>query len=118
MSWLLVFLGGGIGSLLRFAVGRISLSVFPMNFPIGTLIANVISCLIIGLSISYFKHEIDKSTLLYSFLIIGVCGGFSTFSTFSYESLNLFQQGMLVYGILNIVTSVGFCLAILWFILR
>ncbi len=118
MAWLLVFLGGGIGSLLRFGTGKLSHAFFPVSFPVGTLISNILSCLLIGLAVGYFKQELDRNALLYYFLIVGVCGGFSTFSTFSYESLNLFQQGMMLYGILNILTSVGFCIALLWWILK
>jgi len=114
----MVFIGGGLGSLLRFGIGRLSINLFSGNLPIGTFVANLFSCLILGVVLGSFKSQFDKNSALYFLLAVGLCGGLSTFSTFSYESLKLFQEGLYIAGILNIIVSVSLCMAILWFVLR
>lgn len=118
MSWLAVFLGGGIGSLMRFGVSKLSLLLFPTKLPLGTFLSNLISCLIIGLALGVFKDKMDSSENLYFLLIIGLCGGFSTFSTFSYESIKMMQDGMVLYAVLNVLFSVLFCFGIIYYMTK
>lgn len=111
MSWkslLMVFLGGGIGSILRFVIGQ-WLAGMSQKFPYGTLVANVIACLILGYLIGLTTKGL-LSTELKLFLIVGVCGGFSTFSTFSAESFQLFNTGNGLYGVLYMAASFLVCL--------
>ena len=84
---LLVALGGAAGSVLRYLLGRYG-NVGAL--PYGTLAANIAGCLIIGLLWGYFTRHINEGMRL--LLIAGFCGGFTTFSTFSYESVHLLQQ--------------------------
>ena len=84
---LLVALGGAIGSMLRFWAGR---ALNEHNFPYGTFAANILGCLIIGLLWGYFTRHINENLRL--LLVVGFCGGFTTFSTFSYESVHMIQQ--------------------------
>ena len=91
-SLLYVFIGGGLGSVLRFGLSKFVLSSFNTKLPLGTLSANVLSCVIIGVLLSFYKEYILESNLLKPLILIGFCGGFSTFSTFSLETLELLKQ--------------------------
>lgn len=84
---LLVAFGGAAGSVLRFLCGR---ALNDYNYPYGTLLVNILGCLIIGLLWGYFTKQINEGMRL--FLVTGFCGGFTTFSTFSYEGINMIQQ--------------------------
>jgi CrcB protein len=109
---LYIFIGGGLGSLARFGVGQIN---FLQNkLPIGTLTANILACIILGLTLYLVKDKVDESIFIKYFLVVGFCGGFSTFSTFSLETVQLFKDGMLSYGIANIFLSITLAVCILW----
>ena len=87
-----VFVGGGIGSLLRFLINKIEwLSIY--NFNYSTLISNVLGCLILGLAVGYFLKNNNHNSITFIFLTVGLCGGFTTFSAFSMENLNIIQNG-------------------------
>ncbi len=108
MGFLYVFLGGGLGSICRYGIAQI-LKTQQLNFPLATLIANIISCIILGMLVAYtLKNEWDESYKLG--LMTGFCGGFSTFSTFTNETFQLFQQGNILYAFTNILLSLLICL--------
>ncbi len=101
--FLIVFLGGGLGSICRFGIGLL-LSRYIVTFPLGTIVANAISCFLLGMLLSWsIKGELATPYRL--LLATGFCGGFSTFSTFSAESLQLLQEGHLYFAFLNIAGS-------------
>lgn len=89
-EWLYVFLGGGLGSLCRYWIG-LQFTSANTNFPLGTLLANFIACLILGFLLG-IQIKNNLSTQMSLLLMTGFCGGFSTFSTFSAEILDLFQS--------------------------
>lgn len=107
----MVFLGGGCGS-----IGRWGLSLWIKRFaaewggfPIHTLAANFAGCLIIGLCTAWLAKQPNASLAL--LLVTGFCGGFTTFSTFSLESLSLLRSGNLAMGLLYMAASLCLCIA-------
>lgn len=111
-----VFLGGGLGSLLRFGIAS-AINGAKINFPFATFLANVVSCFLLGflLSLSWKDQLDDASKLL---LITGLCGGFSTFSTFTGETFLLFQNGHWWTAFANIIGSMAVCLISLYLGIR
>ena len=108
--FLIVFTGGGLGSALRYFVGRWVSSYYVQAFPLATLITNVSACLVLGLIIGFADHKQLLSASSRLFWAVGFCGGFSTFSTFSQETLTLFQSGQQGQSLVYVAISIVLCL--------
>jgi CrcB protein len=93
MHYLLVFLGGGLGAALRHGINRLALHLWGSGFPAGTMIVNVAGSLAIGLLIGLFAAHPSVTQPARLFLVTGVLGGFTTFSTFSLDALTLWERG-------------------------
>lgn len=115
---LLVFLGGGLGSVARYGISEIVKHNFKSVFPWATLTSNVISCLVLALVVGIFAYKIGNNTALKTLIVIGFCGGFSTFSTFSYETIELMRSGNLTIAVANILISVSVCIALIYFLVK
>lgn len=118
VTWIAIFVGGGLGSLARFGVGRALTHYVKSDFPWGTLGANVLSCVVMGIAVGFFGQKLDASPTWKMLLLIGFCGGFSTFSTFSFETLELFRSGNELLGVANVMISVVVCVGVLWVLTR
>jgi len=110
MIYLLIALGGAAGSLLRYAAGRVVQGMSASGFPVGTLFVNVSGCFIIGILVRQFMN-MQLSPELRALLIVGFCGGFTTFSTFSADTIGLIEGGEYARASGYVVLSVGLCLA-------
>jgi fluoride exporter len=108
------FLGGGLGSALRYWLSGSVYRFLSPTFPYGTLAVNAIGCFAIGLLMSLFEERFAVQPLLRVFLTIGVLGGFTTFSTFSFETLALFREGSMVAAMINVIASLVTCLLATW----
>lgn len=108
---LAVAAGGALGSVARYFAGIASGKLFGLDFPWGTLFINIAGSFLIGALVEAFALRWDVSQAMRAFLIIGVCGGFTTFSTFSLESYLLMQRGEMwpaaAYMAGSVVLSIG-----------
>jgi len=112
MRFLLICLGGAVGTAARYGVGGLAARWWGTEFPYGTLIVNVTGSFLIG-----FIQQVGLNTLAFSdtvrlVLTIGVMGGYTTYSSFSYETLRLAEQGSWLSALLNVVLTTGLCLAL------
>jgi CrcB protein len=95
-SILFIGLGGFLGSISRYWVQQYFLRHAPMSFPLGTFLVNVSGCLLIGLLMGLFERYTSVPLAWRLFLTTGFCGGFTTFSTFAYESITLARSSELL----------------------
>lgn len=113
LDCLAVALGGAIGSVLRYLIGLIPLKE-QTQFPVKTFTINVLGCFVIGLITALSLKSSNLNPRLVLFLKVGICGGFTTFSTFALESLNLLKNGhpgiAALYMSLSIAVGIGFVL--------
>jgi fluoride exporter len=109
----LVTLGGALGSMWRYSWSGFVPERLGETLPFGTFVVNMVGSLLIGVfsgAIARISSSVD-ATLLQQFLVIGVCGGLTTFSSFSLQTYNLIAEGRWLSTLANILFSTGFCLA-------
>ncbi|HXK58065.1 MAG: fluoride efflux transporter CrcB [Gammaproteobacteria bacterium] len=110
-----IAVGGAAGALLRFWVSNGVYALLGRGFPYGTLAVNVIGSLAMGLLYVFFLERMTVSAELRGAVLIGLLGSFTTFSTFSIETLNLLEQAEFMKAGLNMALSVFACLFAAWF---
>ena len=106
--------GGAAGALLRFWVSTGTYALLGRGFPYGTLAVNVIGSLLMGFLYVFFLERMTVSPEIRGAILIGLLGAFTTFSTFSIETLNLIEQADYMKAVLNILVSVAACLFAAW----
>jgi fluoride exporter len=106
---LLVGLGGGAGSILRYLLQR----TFNIHFPYGTLLVNLLGCLLIGVLWGFFTKHIDEQKRL--LLMTGFCGGFTTFSSFTYEGVQMMMENRWFTLFIYVLSSVAIGMAATFF---
>lgn len=109
-----VFIGGGLGSLARYGISLLIVNKFKSSLPIATIIANSSACLTMGIMLFLMTQKAELPPILRPLILIGFCGGFSTFSTFSLETVVLLKVGDYWYAIANVLISLILCCIILW----
>jgi fluoride exporter len=119
MSYLWVGIGGAAGSMLRFWLnGLVSNTAFGAIFPLGTMVINITGSFVIGIfgAMTSPESRFDPHwrSLAVQLLMVGLCGGYTTFSSFSLQTLNLARDGEWLFAGWNIVLSVVLCLAGVW----
>jgi CrcB protein len=112
--------GGAIGSVARYLVGVGSGRLFGTDFPWGTLVINVTGSFLIGACVGLFAAKWDWSQAMRIFLTVGICGGYTTFSTFSLDTYYLIERGQTLasfaYMVTSVTLSVGALIAALRFV--
>jgi len=111
---LLIGIGGALGSILRYLTSVVVSKYFQSAFPWATFTANILGCLIIGIILGLFEKQQITNPDLKFFLITGFCGGYTTFSAFAAENVNLFQSGNSLMAFAYIAVSVVVSLFAVW----
>jgi CrcB protein len=112
LNYLMVAIGGALGSMARLWVSTLVTDRVTETFPLGTLIVNITGSFIIGLLAGMFRSGASSSAR--AFLMTGICGGYTTFSSFSLQNLQLLQSGNYYYAGLNTALSLLLCMVGVW----
>ncbi|TMP97272.1 MAG: fluoride efflux transporter CrcB [Verrucomicrobia bacterium] len=116
MEYLWIALGSALGGVGRYWLSGVIARRFGEAFPVGTLVANATGSFVIGFIASLTRPEgrLLMSASGRQFLMVGICGGYTTFSSFSLQTLNLAREGEWFYAGANVVASVLLCLLAVW----
>lgn len=109
-----VFIGGGIGAVLRYLTGLYVARFALLSFPSATFSVNVTGSFLIGLFYALCMDKMVINPVMKTALTVGLCGGLTTFSTFSYELFDMLMNGRFLPALLYIVLSISLCLAAVW----
>ncbi len=104
--YLYVFIGGGIGASARYWLSGFVYRFLPSTFPYGNLFVNISGCFLIGILMTSLEERFIAAPELRIFLAIGILGGFTTFSSFSYETVSLLRDNEILRASINIILSV------------
>jgi CrcB protein len=111
---LAVLLGGALGALMRFIVSTSITQKVDTNFPFGTLTVNIIGSFLVGFLSMWLVEKAGLDPVWRMAIFVGFLGAFTTFSTFSLETLNLFEQGLPLRALLNMILSVTLSVLAVW----
>lgn len=114
LHMILVFLGGGLGAASRYWLSGSVYQKLGNGFPYGTLAVNALGCLLIGVLMTAMEERFLMNPSFRIFFAIGILGGFTTFSTFSFETISLLRDGQFLYATANILVSLLTCLFGTW----
>lgn len=113
-TWILIAFGGAIGATGRYVVAGFVMNRVPPFFPWGTFVVNLLGCFLFGVTFGLAEERLLLGPSTRALLLVGVLGGFTTFSTFSFESLQLLRDGEIGRALLNVVGQVVGGVAALW----
>jgi fluoride exporter len=113
--YLMVMLGAATGGLARYVIGTAVMQRFTGRFPLGTLVINVSGAFLIGVLMTRFTERGDPHPALRLLLVVGFLGGFTTFSSFAWETLQAVAEGSRVVGFMNIALSLILGMMAVWF---
>jgi len=114
INYCAIAIGGAVGACLRFALSEVMLHLFGRAFPFGTLLVNILGSFAIGLLYGLILTEQITPNPWRIFIGIGILGAFTTFSTFSMDTVLLLQQGAFIKAALNVLANVVLCLTLTW----
>lgn len=106
--------GGAVGSVMRYGISNGVYALFGRGFPYGTLVVNVVGSMLMGLLFVVLVDRLDVTPAWRLAILVGFLGAFTTFSTFSIETLNLMQAGEVIKAGTNVLVSVLLCVAATW----
>jgi fluoride exporter len=113
-KYLLIALGGGLGSIARYWVGSAIGSRMGIRFPYGTLVVNLTACVIIGFALTWFGHRAEINPEWRYLFAVGFIGAYSTFSTYEWETLSTLRSGAFALASIYAVGSLVLGLAAVW----
>ncbi|MCX7712198.1 MAG: fluoride efflux transporter CrcB [Chthoniobacterales bacterium] len=115
-DYVYVMIGGAIGSAARMALSDFAAIRFGDRFPVGTFLANFLGCFAIGFVLGVLSPggPLVASDAIRKLIVVGILGGFTTFSSFSYQTIQLFQSGQVHYAFANMGLSLVVCLLSTW----
>lgn len=115
-TYFVVMIGGALGTFARMGLSSFLAARYGESFPAGTLVVNITGCFLIGIfaGLTNPQNGLLVSPLWRAFVMIGICGGYTTFSSFSLQTLNLFNDGEYFYATMNIALSVVLCMLFVW----
>lgn len=113
--YILVMIGAAVGGLARYILGAAIMRRFPGPFPLGTLAVNVTGCFLIGVSMTYLTERLASNLNLRLLVVTGVLGGYTTYSSFAWETYQSVRDASPWLGLVNIVASVTLGYMAVWF---
>lgn len=114
MNYLYVMLGGALGAALRYGVAQLCSEIRVLSLPVGTLVVNVLGCLLLGVLTGLGERHTALPASLLLMLTTGACGAFTTFSTFSSETVRACEAGQVVPALLYVIVSLSAGFFLFW----
>lgn len=113
-NYLAVFAGAGLGGMARYALGAWVMTRYGGRFPMGTLVVNISGAFLIGLAMTLLTERLAPHPAWRLFLVVGVLGGYTTYSAFAYETLQAVKDGERLMGLVYVISTVAAAYVAVW----